>query len=189
MFTRLIKRTCAVLVAVFALHAGSAQAVPFIWADDFSPRGGIVVGPQLNFMHNITGGDFGFRPGIDTISNAFLNIVLADDALFGDLPILGDGQETVSFNFDGTGWTGSSSVGLLDLFSFQFDTLLNDGVLGISIRATQGDFRFLSSSLVVTGNRAVGVAEPASMALLGLGLIGLAWASSRRRLPAQGLAS
>jgi hypothetical protein len=99
--------------------------------------------------------------------------VLADDALFGDIPILGDGQESVSFNFDGTGWTSAQNVGFLDIFDFQFDTLLTDGMLGISVRATRGDFKFLQSSLLVAGDRAA-VSEPVSIALFGLGLLGLA---------------
>jgi len=172
MFNRLIKSTCAILTAVFALHAGSAQAVPFAWFDEFNPAD-VIVSSQLDFTHDIRGGDFGFRPGIDSINAAFLSIVLADDALFGDLPILGDGQEMVSFNFDGSGWTSPQAVGFLDVFDFKFDTLLNDGLLGISVRATQGDFKFALSSLLVTGNRAE-VSEPVSIALFGLGLFGLA---------------
>jgi len=100
--------------------------------------------------------------------------------LFGDLPILGDGQEMVSFNFDGTGWTSPAQVGLLDVVDFRFDSLLNDGVIGIAIRATQGDFNFRRSTLVVTGDRAV-VSEPVSVGLLGLGLLGLLVFAGRRR--------
>ena len=170
MFNR-VKGTLTVLAAMFALHAGNAYAVPFAWFDEFDP-GEITVGPQLDFSHDIRDGANGFRVGIDSITSASLNVVLADDALFGDLPILGDGQESVSFNFDGTGWTRPSNVGLLDLFDFQFDTLLMDGVIGISIRATQGDFKFLKSTLLVTGNRAA-VPEPMSLALFGMGLFAL----------------
>jgi len=173
-----VKRTLTVLAAMFALHAGNAYAVPFAWFDQFD-RGDIAVGPQLNFSHDIRDGANGFRAGIDSISSASLNVVLSDDALFGDLPIIGDGQESVSFNFDGTGWTSAQNVGLLDVFDFQFDSLLMDGVIGISIRAVQGDFKFLSSTLVVTGDRAA-VPEPMSLALFGTGLFALLAFAARR---------
>jgi hypothetical protein len=172
MFNRFVKNTCAALTASFALYAGSAQAVPFLWSDDFNPANP-VVSSQLDFIHDIRDGTTGFRPGIDTITSAFLSIVLADDAVFGDLPIFGDGQESVSFNFDGTGWTSPQNVGFLDIFDFQFDTLLTDGMLGISVRATRGDFKFLQSNLLVAGDRAA-VSEPVSIALFGMGLLGLA---------------
>jgi hypothetical protein len=165
------KITCAALTAMFALHAGNAYAVPVTFFDEFDP-GTIRVGPQLDFTHDIRDGVNGFRAGLDTITSATLNVFLSDDALFGDVPILGDGQESVSFNFDGTGWTMPENVGLLEVFDFRFDTLLLDGVLGVSIRATRGDFNFLKSTLVVRGDRAA-VPEPVSLALFGVGMLGL----------------
>jgi hypothetical protein len=167
-----VKSTCAVLATMFALHAGSTYAVPVTWFDEFDPGADIRIGPQLDFTHDIRDGINGFRVGIDTITSATLSIVLGDDALFGDIPILGDGQESVSFSFDGTGWTSPENIGLLDVFDFQFDTLLLDGVLGVSIRATRGDFDFRLSSLSVRGDRAA-VPEPVSLALFGAGMLGL----------------
>ena len=167
-----LRKTVAALTASCALFAGSAQAVPFTWSDEFDPAD-VTVSSEYNYSHSIVGGDMGFRAGLDTVTSAFLSIVLTDDALFGDIPILGDGQERVSFNFDGTGWTTPQNVGLLDIFDFRFDTLLTDGMLGISLRATQGDFKFLRSDLVVVGNRSE-VSEPVSIALFGLGMLGLA---------------
>jgi hypothetical protein len=64
------------------------------------------------------------------------------------------------------------NVGLLEVFNFRFDTLLMDGILGVSIRATRGDFDFLGSSLVVRAERAA-VPEPVSLALFGVGMLGL----------------
>lgn len=172
-----LRKTVATLAASCALFAGSAQAVPFTWSDQFDPAD-VLVTSNYSFSHDIRGGEMGFRPGLDTVTGAFLSIVLADDATFGDIPIFGDGQERVSFNFDGTGWTSSSNVGLLDIFDFRLDSLLTDGLLGVSLRATQGDFKFLLSDLVVTGDRSP-VSEPISIALFGLGLFGLAVGRSR----------
>jgi hypothetical protein len=42
MFNRFVKNTCAALTASFALYAGSAQAVPFLWSDDFNPADPVV---------------------------------------------------------------------------------------------------------------------------------------------------
>jgi hypothetical protein len=179
MLNRLMKRWY-LLIAALALHVGSAQALPFVVFDEFDPADvTVTANSPLSFTHSILG-QSGFRPGLDTITNALLSVVLADDDLFGDLPIIGDGQETVSFSFDGNGWTMPANVGLLDLFTFKFDTLLTDGLLSVSIRATQGDFKFIKSSLLVTGERGAAVPEPGVMALFGLGLLGLALFAGRR---------
>jgi hypothetical protein len=190
MLNRWMKHCYALLIAAVALPVGSAHALPFLWTDDFDPGDVLVTANSpFSFTHSILGGNNGFRPGIDSVTNAVLSVVLADDALLGDLPLFGDGQETVSFSFDGSGWTMPQDVGLLDIFDFQFSSLLTDGILGVSLRATQGDFKFLQSSLIVFGNRAA-VAEPASMALFGFGLVGLAiFATRGRRRAAMSLAT
>lgn len=171
---------CAALVMGFV---GAAQAVPYTWHDEENDGAYVTVGSSHSYTHDITDGINGYRPGIDTITTAELTISLFDDHLFGILPI-GDSGETVGFRFDSGAWTSSQEVdGSIfnwDDFDFLVTSLLTDGLLHVEIRANRGDFVFGSSSLTAEGNRAV--PEPATLSMLGLGLIGLGFAARRRKV-------
>ena len=172
---------------------GTAQAYPAAWSDSYDPSDVLVqqgTGP-LNFQLDL--GDDGFNAATDTITGASLTVWLYDDNLFGDNRFLGDASEKVKFNFDSTGWSASSEVnghglnlGWLDDFfehTFSFTSLtdlLSDGLLNVSLKSAAGDFRFDKSLLVAYGDRAK-VPEPATVALLGAGLLGFAMIQRRRR--------
>jgi hypothetical protein len=189
MFAKTLGRKITVGTALLIASIGTAQAVPAYW-DDWAYDPGTLINSSnpYSYSHDITDwGSGDYRPGIDSITSGSLSIWLYDDAFFGDLPFLGDANETVGFRFDGGSWTASEEVDgnifIWDDFDFIVTSLISDGMLNVNIRANRGDFRFGSSHLEAWGNRGDGVAvpEPATLSLFGLGLLGLGFAARRRK--------
>lgn len=181
----------ATITALIGASIGVAQATPYVWTDSYDPADiRISAGQSITYQHNILDPASGsFRPGIDTITSASLTLWLYDDAFFGDLPYIGDAQETVSFNFDGGSWSSAQAVGgnalIGDAFSFfSLANLLSDGLITVGVGGQSGDFKFDKSFLTVRGDKAGGVTsvpEPGTLMLFGLGLLGVGVASRRRR--------
>ena len=173
------------MAAALLLGSYAANAVPWYWDDCHSDLVKVERGNSYEYDHDITGGANGFRPGTDQVDYGRLQILLSDDAIGGDLPwwLLGDGQETAGFRFDGNSWqvVQNPDVNYLTVFDFVVTSLLQDGYLHVKIRANSGDFLFGVSHLEAWGDRETRVPEPAMLSMLGLGLVGLGFFARRRR--------
>jgi hypothetical protein len=174
------------LAAALLLGSYAANAVPWYWDDWHADLVKVSEGNPYTYTHNITDGANGFRAGVDSVNYGLLSILVSDDAIGGDLPawLLGDGQETAGFRFDGGTWEVVSNprVDYLSVFDFVVTSLLQDGYLTVKIKANRGDFLFGISHLEAWGDRATSVPEPAMLSMLGFGLLGLGFFARRRRV-------
>lgn len=173
--------------------AGTANAayVPATWTDTYDVGTGIYVssGNSHSYFHDITFD--GFRPGIDVVESFRLNISWFDDA--NDVTLWGfdidpespnvtlpgyDGDlwvfETLLGGFTIAGWVSLNLTGTLDV-----TISTGCGLLGLSCG---GDFVFAGSELIAKGySQVAAVPEPSTLGVFGIGLLGIAFASRRRR--------
>lgn len=199
---RMLKSWSGVMLSAVALFAASVPASATVWTDNVGyvnengtpPPGGwmpVRIGQNqtYTYTHSIVG-DPGFVANSTQIYDVQLQLWLADDA---GTDYGSDGSEYFRASWVNGSWTTSKEVdGSIacswwsgcnwDDFEFSpASNLLNDGLLSVSLRSTQGDFYFKRSLLTVSG-RSVSVPEPTTLALFGMGLLGVGFAARRRRL-------
>jgi PEP-CTERM motif len=179
--TRFLTRTIFAVAAWVGL-AGSANAafVPATWTDTVAGSSSLITqGASYSYTHDLT--DNGFRPLTDLITDFSLSVNLADNndtkgewATIQVADILGLGN-TYSFNFTSSNFNhGTTLLGLIELNVL--------GTLSVTINSLYGDFYFGGSKLVAAGLQDTRqVPEPETLAMFGIGLVGVAAAARRRK--------
>ncbi len=162
----------------------AVHATPITFTDIVNPSNDVKItdGGQVEtytYIHNII--DNGFNSATDLISSADIDISLGDDE--SDSWFFG-ATETVRIRLDNV-TQGSAFEVNTGIYTFNVMTqfLQTDGTLTVSLEAVSGDFNFRESRLDVYANRTAPVAavpEPGSMALMGLGMLGLGFAARRK---------
>jgi len=190
-----MKKILAVFISSILILLGAsgiAFSAPMTWTDfiDFNPD--ILVPPTLKYTHDISDDGFSspFMGGNDWIDSYELKVDIYDDNLgtkgyfLGFIPYnIPDGSEAAiigtsggiySYDFALTSNTFEGNIlGILDI--------LMDGKINVTISSWCGDFMVASSTLAAHGDDGTApVPEPATMFLLGTGLVGLAGFSRRK---------
>jgi hypothetical protein len=178
------------LSAAALVIANSASATAIM--DTYAPTGrSPVIDSGTSFTHefDIRSGNNLFEPNFDKLVNAYLSYTLKDTGNDND----GVEVYTVKISGSDLAWQTGSDVrnGVNPPFSFElsgsgFDVLNTTGKLTMTIAATRGSFQFDSASLrgeytegvVSPGSK--DVPEPFSVALVGIGLAGLAMARRKQ---------
>jgi hypothetical protein len=177
---RALTKTFVAVAALVGL-AGTANAafVPATWTDSVAGTVKVNDGASYSYTHDLT--DNGFRPLTDLITDFSLSISLFDDqdragekATIEVADVLGLGN-SYSFNFSTNNFNhGTTLLGLIELNAL--------GTLSVTINSVYGDFYFGGSKLVAAGLQDTRqVPEPETLAMFGIGLVGVAAAARRRK--------
>jgi hypothetical protein len=182
-----LKFKLLIVLLFFLLSAVSAYAAPYTWTDEINlgDRRLYQNAPMYTYTHDITDDGFSsyFMGGDDYILEYSLNVSLSDD---GDnhkeaalISQSGDGHGRY-YNFDYSdqefGW---SLAGWAELNLY--------GSLTVTIERMWGDFNLGYSTLTAIGDNGYDgvdvapVPEPATLILMGIGLLGIAAGASRRK--------
>ena len=176
-----IKRLIVGTVATIGFAtAANAAFVPATWSDEIGGTHYVSPGNPYEYTHYLT--DSGFKPLNDVITSFSLSIDLFDDSRIdkletAEIDITGWTDGVVkSINFGNDAYNGWSVLGLIEL---NLLGQLNVAVSSVCNWAVCGDFNVGTSTLVAKGVTTQ-VPEPGTIALLGLGLLGVGF--GRRKL-------
>ncbi len=169
---------------------GSANAIPITWTDkiDFTPDIYISWFGSKSYTHDISDGADGYKGilmgGDDYLTGYSLIVELYDDGgcwdwcelAYVDQPgFIADGFYNFNYSNITLGW---SFAGLVSLST--------DGQMEVSINSWWGDFYLDSSTLIAYGDNeggAMPVPEPATMFLMGVGLLAIGNLGKRVKKP------
>lgn len=180
-----MKKTILTILAVF-LMAGSAFALPSTVTDTttFLASGTDEAGDLISYgwgaVNKLNGfGDwvrwehtYTFDPELVSVTSATLTLSFSDD---------GDRRREYAFGY---AESGDWDLGEVDTGDYIYHVGLSavaDGAFAVTLASFGGDFFINSSELYIEYDGAAPVPEPATILLMGLGLVGLA-ASSRKKL-------
>lgn len=165
------------VLAVFVFSTGAhAAIIPASWEHHIDWNPDLRVPPARDYYHDITLD--GFRPFQDIVFDYDLSIDLVDD---GDnageaarIDLLGLVGDRRFFDVSGDEFGGWSLAGALELNT--------TGRLSVTVSRIWGDFLLANSTIHARGVSFTRVEEPATLLILGLGLL-IAAPLLRRRRP------
>ena len=174
---------------ILAGMGGAANAVPTVWTDTVDvPWWNQYVADGISYVtytQDITDGAGGYRPGVDSLTKLVFNFSVTDDLL--DIPWFEPTGEAGVFTIDAIGDAGSLTKTFKSLsdtsnpIEITSNVAWDSGKYQVTISSTYGDFLVKGSTLTATGDRASSVPEPATLTLMGLGLLGVGAAGRRKK--------